>query len=96
LFYKKGLVYDLETNDLLIAPQIVNKQPWLKGYFETIGNVEVTTQENSIDFGFWDILRERYVDISGNPLDVPPKVSSIYGLGSYGIVSKEVYKVLNK
>jgi hypothetical protein len=56
----------------------------------------VTTQENSIDFGFWDILRNRYVDISGNPLDVPPKVSSIYGLGSYGIVLKEVYKSLNK
>lgn len=93
---KKEIVYDLETNNLLIAPQIINKQPWLKGYFETIGNVGVTTWENNIDMGFWDILRERYVDINGTPLDVPPKVSSIYGLGSYGIVSKEVYKALNK
>lgn len=92
---KKEIVYDLETNNLLIAPQIVNKQPWLKGYFETIGNVGVTTRENNIDMGFWDILRERYVDINGTPLDVPPKVSSIYGLGSYGIVSKEIYKALN-
>lgn len=93
---QKEIVYDLETNNLLIAPQIVNKQPWLKGYFETIGNVEVTAQENNIDFGFWDILRDRYVDINGNPLDVPPKFYSIYGLGSYGIVSKEVYKALSK
>ena len=93
---QKEIVYDLDINNLLIAPQIVNKQPWLKGYFETIGNVEVTVQENNIDLGFWDILRKRYVDINGNPLDVPPKVSSIYGLGSYGIVSKEVYKALNK
>ncbi len=93
---QKEIVYDLETNNLLIAPQIVNKQPWLKGYFETIGNVEVTSQENNMDLGFWDVLRERYVDINGNPLDVLPRVRSVYGLGSYGIVSKEVYKALKK
>lgn len=93
---KKEIIYDLETNDLLIAPQIVNKQPWIKGYFETIGNVAVTTHENGMNLGFWDIARQRYVDISGNPLDTPPKVISIYGLGSYGIISKEVYKALNK
>lgn len=93
---QKEIVRGLESNNLLIAPQIVNKQPWLKGYFETIGNVEVTVQENNMDLGFWDMLRERYVDINGNPLDVPPKIRSVYGLGSYGIVSKEVYKALKR
>ena len=91
---KKEIVTDFEDSNFLIAPMIVNKQPWLKGYFETIGNVPVTAQEQAADYGFWDVMKKYYVDIKGEILDTPPKFHSIYGLGSYGIVTKEVFKAL--
>ena len=91
---EKEIVTDFENSDFLIAPMIINKQPWLKGYFETIGNVPVSLQEQNVDYGFWDVMKKHYVDIKGKVLDTPPKFHSIYGLGSYGIVTKEVFKAL--
>ncbi|MBE6754655.1 MAG: hypothetical protein E7559_09980 [Ruminococcaceae bacterium] len=91
---KKEIVTDFENSDFLIAPMIINTQPWLKGYFETIGNIPVTVQERNVEYGFWDVIKKHYVDIKGNVLDSPPKYHSIYGLGSYGIITKEVFKAL--
>ena len=91
----KKIENNLDKNKLLIAPMIVNKQPWLKGYFETIGNVAVTDDEKNIDFGFWHILKKEFLDINGHSLDSEPQYHSIFGLGSYGAIAKEIYKVLD-
>ena len=40
--HDKVLLKNLEEENLLIAPMIVNNQPWSRGYFETIGNVPVS------------------------------------------------------
>ena len=48
----------ISKEELLIAPIIVNNQPWLKGYFETIGNKKVLENEKTIDFAFWDTLKK--------------------------------------
>lgn len=92
----KEIPNDLEKEELLIAPVIVNHQPWRKGYFETVGNIGVSEREKNIDFSFWDILKEKYVDINGQAivLDSKPKYRSIYGLGSYGVVGKDVQRAL--
>jgi len=50
--------------------------------------------EDNVEYGFWDVIKKHYVDIKGNVLDSPPKYHSIYGLGSYGIITKEVFKAL--
>ena len=60
---EKEIPLELEKEELLIAPIIVNNQPWLKGYFETIGNKQVLENEKTIDFAFWDTLKKEYVDI---------------------------------
>ena len=62
---EKQIPLGLETEELLIAPIIVNNQPWLKGYFETIGNKPVLENEKTVDFAFWDTLKKEYVDING-------------------------------
>lgn len=85
---------DLEREELLISPMIVNNQLWLKGYFETIGNVQISEKEKNLDFAFWDTLKEEYVDINGHVLKDEPQYWSVYGLGSYGIVGKEVKKAI--
>ena len=91
---EKELPLELEKEDFLIAPTIVNNQPWIKGYFETIGNKQVTEKEKSVDYAFWDILKEKYVDINGQEQDGKPQYWCVYGLGSYGIVGKEVKKAI--
>ncbi len=84
----------LDSKEFLIPPMIVNNQGWIKGYFLTIGNADVTTEERKIDLGFWDDITKEYVDIKGNPLSRTPEVCSFYGLGSYGAVGRSVQKVL--
>lgn len=86
--------YDLDQKGFLIAPMIVNTQPWKKGYFETIGNVEVSEIERNVDLAFWNVLKEEYVDINGKKIECIPEYCSIYGLGSYGIVGKEVQNAI--
>ncbi len=92
----KEIPNELENEELLIPPVIVNHQPWRKGYFETVGNVGVTERDRNIDFAFWRISTEKYVDINGQVimLDRKPKYRSVYGLGSYGIVGKDVQRAL--
>ena len=41
-----------------------------------------------------DTLKKEYVDINGHVIKSKPQYSSIYGLGSYGVVGKEVRKAI--
>ena len=77
---EKEIPLELEKEELLIAPIIVNKQ--------------VLENEKTIDFAFWDTLKKEYVDINGHVIKSKPQYSSIYGLGSYGVVGKEVRKAI--
>lgn len=90
----KELPLELEKEEFLIAPTIVNNQPWIKGYFETIGNVQVSESERNVEFAFWDVLKEEYVDINGQTITQKPRYWSIYGLGSYGVIGKEIQKAI--
>ncbi|MFT9497943.1 Imm26 family immunity protein, partial [Anaerosolibacter sp.] len=95
---KRGIdeSYVLDPNKLLIPPQIVNNQGWIKGYFYTVGNKPLTTSDYARNYGFWDTLRAIYVDEDGVPMDVKPSMYTDYGLGSYGIVGLDVQKALEK
>jgi hypothetical protein len=70
--------------------------PWTMGYFETIGKTSINSYDLSIDYGFWDVLRNKYIDLQGNLMSYKPKYSDIYGLGSYGAIAKEIQKAINK
>lgn len=84
----------LDPKQLLIPPQIVNNQGWLKGYFQTIGNVPVTLKDISQDYGFLDHITKKYVDEEGRFLSHKPSTYTDYGLGSYGIVGYDVQEAL--
>ena len=91
---EKTVPQGLESRKFLIAPMVVNYQPWRKGYFETIGNIGVLQNEKNIKFAFWNVLKDKYVDISGKEIDYKPSICGIYGLASYGAVGKEVQKAI--
>jgi len=93
---RKNSNINLDGTPLLIAPLVINKRLWTMGYFETIGKLPVTKYDLSIDFGFWDVLRKKYYDLQGNEMSHKPQYSSVFGLGSFGIVIKEIYKALSQ
>ena len=53
--------------EFLIEPQVVNRQGWLKGYFETVGHSELSTYdiENS---RYWVELSQLYYEINWDTL----------------------------
>ncbi|KJS16093.1 MAG: hypothetical protein VR69_10860 [Peptococcaceae bacterium BRH_c4b] len=84
----------LANRELLIPPQIVNNLGWVRGYFKTIGNLPVLQEDLLEDYGFWDVITQRYVDEEGKVIAKQPKVIGSYALGSYGSVSYKVSQVL--
>lgn len=100
-------LYDYMTNEidiphsfdeceLLISPMVVNKQPWIKGYVETVGNKTITSREENMDYGFFDVIKQVYVDINGDIIEKEPSNHSMFGLGSYASLAKEVYKAIKE
>lgn len=86
----------LDDRDLLIPPQIVNNQGWLKGYFKTIGTLPITNKDNEFEYGFLDFKTKEYVDTEGKPLGYEPEMWIDYGLGSYGSVAYDVNQAIER
>ncbi len=84
----------LDANQLLIPPQIVNNQGWLKGYFETIGTLPVTEEDKSVKYGFLDFKTKEYVNEEGKILGYKPDMWIDYGIGSYGSVASDIKESL--
>ena len=96
----KNTMLNFENKEFLISPIIVNKQPWIKGYFETLYNTSVLEYEKKIDYGFLNVFKniikeeKEYLDIDGNVMEHVPRYYDMYALGSYGIVGKNVQKAI--
>lgn len=88
----RSLPDDLDAAPLLIPPVVVNRLPWSRGYFETIGNLPVTRRERELSFGFRDFLHKRFVDVSGAPLAGEPACWTDYGLAGYALVGELVHR----
>ncbi|SEF64212.1 Immunity protein 26 [Eubacterium ruminantium] len=95
-YFSKTKEYKVEfdAEKLLIPPMVVNTQLWIKGFAETFSNIEVLDKEKNIEYGFWDIGRKIYVNINGDKIDNIPQFASPFGLGSYGVVGKEIQKTI--
>ena len=91
----KDIPDDLSHCNFLISPVIINKLPWSRGYFETIGNICVTEYERKIPFGFWNFQSKTFVNAEGVPLTYKPKYWSDYGLASYAVVGEKIQDALN-
>ena len=102
-FYKKNTTKlnmpdNLSVDELLIPPQIVDSGGWTKGYFFTLGNMQLTKEELNLDYGFKDIRMkdECYRTEEGDELDYKPSIVGTYALGSFGSVAYKVTKVLEE
>ena len=75
---------------------VVNTQLWIKGFAETVSNIEVSDKEKNIEYGFWDVGRKIYVNLNGDKIYNIPQLVSPFGLGSYGVVGKEIQRIIKE
>lgn len=81
-----------EPQKLLIPPTIVGSEYWKKGYFFSIGSIELPNIEDM--YGFYDIIDGVYFDEYGKKLEDIPRISGIYGVSTISGVAYEVNKEL--
>lgn len=88
----KDQIPKLSPVDLLIAPQITNKTPWLDGYFETVGHRELLPDERLPRHCFR--AGSGYVDEHG--VRIPERIPPVgfWGLGNFRTVDFEVSAAL--
>ena len=82
---------ELMTPDrLLIPPIFTNRQAWLKGYFETLGNHPLHPDDLLRQHCFLDALTGKYVDEKEKRLPGPVEPCGDWGLFSYLLIDREI------
>jgi hypothetical protein len=80
--------------NLLVPPLMINRLPWSRGYFATVGNVPLQDSDILPVHCFHDLTRNVYRDENGEILAGPVKPTGIYGLNSYGSVDDALSRIL--
>ena len=88
--------YSPNYNDLLIEPAIVDISYWNRGLFYTVGNVPLTEEEESLDYGFYNypMARDFFFSEEGKALSYQPRLLGIYGITTIIGISAYVWKEL--
>lgn len=86
---EKKPVPSLLRGQMLTAPMMTNKQPWTKGYFETVEQRTMTPMEKMPQHCFLD-TRGWHFDEYGKRLDGPVGLVGQWGLHSYRTIDDEI------
>ena len=86
----------LSPSDLLVPPMMTNKQPWTRGYFETLTTRPLSTGDKLQQHCFvrsWTSPKQ-YFDERGKPVPGPVEPVGDWGLHGYRTIDDAVSKVL--
>ncbi len=76
--------YHGDYNSLIEGPYIVTEQYWSNGWFETVGNIPLTADEENLDYGLYkEILTKEegmFYKVNGDIVDHFPKYFELYGV----------------
>lgn len=84
----------LGSDQLLRGPIFINRLPWSRGYFETIGNLPLEEGDRLAPECFWDVVTQKYLDLHGNEIRKPVEPYGEYGLSSFRTVDDKLSTVL--
>ena len=90
----KNIIPELDKNNLLIPPTMVNRLGWSRGYFENVSFKELTEDQVLKIHCFWRPSRGTYMNEKGVQLDGTCEPIGQYGLGNYRVVDIEISKAL--
>ena len=78
--------------DILLKPSTVIKAYWTSGYFYNIGRVETLPE---INYGFYDMAHDIYVDDFGKKLSETPNIATYFSLVTMeGVVWNLYYELV--
>lgn len=79
-------------DNLLIPPQVVGQEYWTRGYFYNIDHLEEIGSD--IDYGFYDIFDQKYMDEYERELANEPKLLGTGGVATISGVARKINKEL--
>lgn len=88
--------YKPDYTKLLIMPTIVDNSYWNKGFFYTVGNVAITEDEKTLDYGFYKIGVNSgwYCKEDGRIIENKPMILGTYGIATITGVASKIEKEL--
>jgi len=98
-FYKatspvKEQIPMLHRDDLLLPPIISDRYLWLKGYFVTLMNQALASDDILPKHCFWDFAKRVYCDDLGNQLPERNEPCGEYGFTGYKVIDNEISDAL--
>ena len=91
----KNVIPELDKNNLLIPPAMINRLGWSRGYFENVAFKELTKDDVLGIHCFWRPSRKVYMNAKGEELDGPYEPVGQYGLSNYLVVDDEISEALD-
>jgi hypothetical protein len=86
---------ELHRDHLLIPPQMTNRLPWSRGYFEFLENRELLDVDTFAPHCFEDNRNPpRYFDADGTQLAAPVEPVAEWGLQSFRTIDDQVSRAL--
>ncbi len=86
--------YKPDYSNLLIRPAIVDISYWRRGYFYNVGNVPLTDEEKTLDYGFLNlgVWSNWFCKANGEVLKKEPKILGVYGITTITGIANEVQR----
>ena len=84
----------LIESDLLIAPQHINRLGFSRCYMPVVGNIPLCAADTRSDVCYYDAVRSRFVDESGQVLDRRRAIVGEYGMGNYRTMDDQISRAL--
>lgn len=93
---KAKSIYDekpvFDYSNFLLAPETVGKENWTRGYFYNTGHKENIPDD--LDYGFYRLANNRFVDVYGNKLDREPSMWNAFGVATVSGVAHGINEEL--
>lgn len=87
-------IAELIPSQLLLPPVFINRMPWARGYFQTVDQRPLRTEDQLTQYCFWDAARSRFVDERQNPLAREVQPCGDWGLSSYRWLDDQISDAL--
>jgi len=91
---RKDAIPLLNRDELLIPPLGVRREPWIRGYFETLAHRPLTEDDVLTTHCFWSVAFRKYFDDEGHELRARSEPCGIYALDCSETVDYAISKAL--
>lgn len=89
---RKSVDNGVSEDELLLAPQIVGKEYWSRGYFYNIDHYDKPL--NKKDYGFYSVGKAKFFDEYGNELLNQPRLLGTFGVATISGIAKKINQEL--